>query len=548
MSTTSVPTTNNVTKERLSLPDIQSCRFVLPNKGNETNSKQSNVPYSFSDEQLNGMKRLVANDANVYAYATAKNQLLQHLFVVNLLHDYGLLTYAKSVIKYVKNDVEGSNDSSCSNGGDGFFTACNEIDIYNTVKKMLKNKASKVVELQSKRLMFSMKENTEKQTITDDNQHQNRWLWSMNAYIPYKRSTYHFSEYVKNNPLLPLKQLYPGVKESPINKGTYSIIHQFFNNTDIVLYNYSHLIIADDPKHVPLLHTCSRVRIRLEANCLTSFFIIFNSTLVHCGSESIVGNANEYYANPNPRMFSYVTRDGSALNKAKNVTNTIDKHSFSFCDVDNCKVCQNIIQKGKFKNNELVLNAYDEYACRLCMKKADEKSSRKSSSHHSRYLVFGDLEKMGWAVYRGIQFSPSNRKECMFIQSNLRDIISYKHTQKWKSIQPGRKYIKVVSLEKNIASRKPDYSSVGDLISMHDKLELRLRNEIKGFENCKLYDSTVIINDGPCPLQFPHRDIGSDEIVTEEEAIHQEQTKNSSNKRQRSSARVPKKVDRFSFV
>ena len=196
----------------------------------------------------------------------------------------------------------------------------------------------------------------------------------------------------------------------------------------------------------------------------------------------------------------------------------------------------------------MILNAFDEYACQLCRKQDNKRSSKTSSSHHSRYLVFGDLEKMGWAVYRGIQFNPSNQRECMFVQSNLRDILSFKHTARWKSIEQGRKYIKVVSLEKNMASRKPDHSSMGDLISMHDKLELRVRKEIKGFNDCKLYDSTVIINDGPCPIQFPHRDIGRDEIVTEEETLHREEAKSSNKKRKRSSARIPKNVDRFTFV
>ena len=83
---------------------------------------------------------------------------------------------------------------------------------------------------------------------------------------------------------------------------------------------------------------------------------------------------------------------------------------------------------------------------------------------------------------------------------------------------------------------------------MHDKLELRVRNEIKGFEQSKLYDSTVIINDGPCPIQFPHRDVGSNEIVTEEEALHQKEVRSTGTKRKRSSARIPKNVDRFTFM
>ena len=535
--------TNN--KERLSDAEILSCKFVLPGRGNASIVKQ-NRNITFTEEQINGIKRLVVNNANVFAYSSSKNPLLQHLFLCNILHDYGLLTFSKSVIKYVKNDEESENSSDSSTKPEGFFTVCKEMDIYEAVRKMFKNKANNVLNVQSKNLIFSVDE-SDIGLSTSTMQPQNRWWWSMNAYVPYKRSTYHFSEYVKHNSLLPLKQLYPGVSSSPPNEGTYSIIHQFFNNTDLVVYNYSHLVVANDANPTPLLHTCSRIRIRLEANCSTSFFIMFNSSLVHCGSESTIGNPNEYIANPNPRMFSYVTRDGSALNKTKNVSNTVDKNSFSFCNVDSCKVCQKIMSKGKFKNNELVLNAFDEYACQLCRKQDKKRSSKTSSSHHSRYLVFGDLEKMGWAVYRGVQFNPSNQRECMFVQSNLRDIISFKHTARWKSIEQGRKYFKVVSLEKNIGSRTPDLSSFGDLISMHDKLELRVRNEIKGFEQSKLYDSTVIINDGPCPIQFPHRDIGSNEIVTEEEALHQKEVRSTGTKRKRSSARIPKNVDRFTF-
>ena len=170
-------------------------------------------------------------------------------------------------------------------------------------------------------------------------------------------------------------------------------------------------------------------------------------------------------------------------------------------------------------------------------------------------FLFGDLERLGWAVYKGVWLTASQDCDTLFVQNDLKSIIAKSKTtsahSSWKSIEPGRKAYSIVSDSNVISGRNKNDIMIADIIRMHDRIEHRLR-EIAGFKACKLYNSSVIINDGHCFVQHAHRDIGGSEIPTR--SVKAKNTKKIDiipdvhvKKRKQSSSRLKNKPDRLVF-
>lgn len=533
------PSPPNKETYELSHEQIESARYILPLVGDRAHD---NNKYPLKPYQLYGWKRYICNTSNTYGYYSCNNPLTQQLFLCNLIFDYDLTTYQGTVIRYCP-------DLKC-------YTACSPMYIYILLKDSFHNKKKSI--LPCKHLLFNLDIPLIHRTVDFNN----RWWWSLNPSVPYIRSTVHISDQRCKESVLNANHFYPNLGPAENNR-TFSVIHQFFNNTELVLYSFSHRLTPSLTEEQPIIHGATRIRLRLEANCIQSFFVVFNSSLIHCGSETKYSNPTEYSGSKNPRLFGYISKEGSLLDKTSNETNTVDYSSFQFCNEMNCTTCQTAKKKSVFHGGEFVINAFDEYVCVEAKKGKDSKKNNnesvatkrkraKSKVHGGRYFVFGDLEKYGWAVYRGIRFIAGHERDTLFIQNNLRSIIARSNssgTYSWSTIEPGRKSYSIVSSDHVVSGRSGGDHLTGDIVNMHDRLEKRLR-EIKGFEKCKLYDSSVIINDGACPVQAPHRDIGSSEIVTQNLSVksnEESNTKKAECNRVRSSTRKKSKPDRLVF-
>lgn len=529
---------NSLEAYELSPEDIKSARFVIPLVGDKAHDT---VKYPFQPYQLYGWQKYICSTTNMYGYYSCNNPLTQQLFLCNLIHSYDLISYKLTVIRYCP-------EWKC-------YTACTPMFIYQLIKDSFHNKKKSF--LVSKRLSFNLTIPEIHRTVD----FYDRWWWSLNPSIPYVRSTAHLSDVACKESILNEEHYYPNLPP-PENKRTFSVIHQFFNNTDLVIYNFSHRLTPSATGELPTIHSGTRIRLRLESNCIHSFFVVFNSSLIHCGSETKYANPTEYSGSKNPRFFGFISKDGSLLDKTSNETNTVDYTSFKFCNEDNCAICQKAMKKSVYHGGEFVINAFDEFVCIETSKKKDttntndkakkRKRTKAKVQHGGKYLVFGDLEKYGWAVYRGIRFTASHERDTLFIQNNLRSIIARSNssgTYSWNSIEPGRKMYSIVSSDHVVSGGSRCDHMVDDIVNMHDRLENRLR-EIKGFEKCKLYGSAVIINDGVCSIQAPHRDISSSEIVSQAKSVRSEEhdkTAETKCNRVRSSTRRKSKPNRLVF-
>ena len=520
----------------LGLEGIKRARYVLPLVGDKAHDLKQ---HPLEPWQLSGWSKTICTTSNVYGYYTSSNPLVQQLYLCNLIHSHDLLSYEGMVIRY---------EPLCEG-----YISLSPIEIYDLMKESFHNKKKNA--LLSKHLCFNLNH----PKIHNAVDYYNRSWWSLNPSIPYLRSTFHMTDPKVVDHLFNEKRFYQNLK--PVrNQGTYSIIHQFFNNTDLILFNFSHRLLKSEDGKLPVIHQATRIRLRLEANCIHSFFVLFNSSLVHSGAETMYSNPTEYSGSNNPRLFAYVSRDGGQHNKTVNDNGTVDYGSFLFCGGLDCAICQKAMKKGKIGTNDFVINAFDECVRIETAKQKDiskdqgkKKRRAKSTSHGSRYLLFGDLERLGWAVYKGVRLTASQDRDTLFVQNDLKSIIAKSKstsTHSWKSIEPGRKSYSIVSDSNVISGRNKNDVMIADIIRMHDRLEHRVR-EIAGFKSCKLYDSSVIINDGHCFVQHAHRDIGGSEIPTstktnntkKNEIVPEVQVK----KRKRSSSRLKTKPDRLVF-
>ena len=541
------PTNNGITKSSscaetsylspmpLDHEEIMSAMFVLPRLGKK---KHDTSRYPFSHTQLNGMHTYVCSLEKTYSFHTCRNPLLQQLFVCDIIHQYNLIDYKRMVIKFNEEDFQ--------------YYPCDPVDIYKYIREVFKNKKKKA--LSSPHLVYCDTPSVQ----PHESNIQNRSWWSLNCDVPYLRSTYHCNDHRFMQYLCSDYNMYRSLP-APENTSTYSLIHQFFNNTDLVVYNCSHRVLPTSNNARPLIHQCSKVRIRLEANCSTTFFIIFNSSLFCSHAESMYCSSTQYNTPTNPRFFSYVSRHG-LLGSYKPNTNTFDnKHtSFDFCDRNSCSICKQLYKfAGLDSDVEFVLNAYDEHNRMVNSKKDAATKTPQAKSHASRYLVFGDLENLGWAVYRGVQLNANQNLDTLFVQNNLRNIIDRKdYVVGWQTIDDSRKSYNIVSSEVGLKKTHNHDILVADIISMNNRIEKRVK-EIRGFENSNIYDSCVIINDGRCgPIQEAQRDIGTTECCVQKKGIQSAEmkapgvpSKQSSPKRKRgSSSKVSSEQDQSRFI
>ena len=89
----------------------------------------------------------------------------------------------------------------------------------------------------------------------------------------------------------------------------FSVIHQLYETVDLIVYTKSHRVSYEDEKNPPIIHRCSRVNIRLPLNeDGITFFLIFNSRLVHRGAAGKRENITSPNTQKNFRTFMYVAK------------------------------------------------------------------------------------------------------------------------------------------------------------------------------------------------------------------------------------------------
>ena len=294
----------------------------------------------------------------------------------------------------------------------------------------------------------------------------------------------------------------------------YSVIHPLFEEYELIIYNASHRLAypANDSERT-CVHACSRVKLVIPAPSKStdwkSFFVIFNSKLVHGGSrahrETPLSNRHRY----NYRLFNYVfqsyqgtrsklsrevNEDDSNADNSMNVYTrheTIDHITFEICDKYVCPTCQ------KYKDREITINVEKEYVVR-------KRRNTKGNSLRPESYVCGDLDENGWEVHVGVSYI-TNTSRYKFLNMHLHNLL-HGPKNEWKQLvnNKGRSYLKLTDLVsvqniQFVKSRKY-FTDV-----FHEELRSIIRN-IRGFFKHETNGNSLLANIGVCQEQTPHRD------------------------------------------
>lgn len=510
---------NSLTPER-----IEKCLYILPRKGKKALPSE----FKFNYQQLYGMTNDILSFVNVQGYYHCHNATLQHNYICNLIHAYGLIAKKDLVLKFDE--------------GKTAFVSVPPLDIFNYIKDQFQRKKNSCLTYLG--IEQFPTDDKDKDTLSRD-------LWSTNSSIPFHQSTVEdMNEFMNRKSCLSMNKMYPYLSidynnifskkrkkqddlsrsdsttnlNLPImqsNNKTFSLIYPIFTTTDFHFYNYSHFLFdgtyttykGDDEGSntedtVPTIHHSSKVRLRLEANAKCSFFVVFNSSIIHSGSASSFSSPTDFSTTNNPRFFTYVSRDGNDGSDAKNNVNKIDKVSFNFCNKDKCKICKECL--NIYKTEEIVVNAYEEMQKRN--NEINKPAMKNPKQYHGRNYICGDLHKLGWAVYKGVPLC--TKPQLTLLKNSVLELVERSSTgSTWMQIDKGRKICNIDRLNTGHLSAQVSIA-LNDLKVFRNFAYEQLRR-IDKFANSSFYGSSIIIHHGPCKEQEPHRDIFKDEVLVD---------------------------------
>ena len=323
--------------------------------------------------------------------------------------------------------------------------------------------------------------------------------------------------------------------KNELSHSLYSIIHPLYEEYEFVLFNGSHQLaypLHHESKKVTTVHSNTKIRIRIpppEDVDLQTFFIIFDSRLVHGGThahrESLCSSTHRI----NFRMFAYAMKSyndtkallqcnnehsddelkhGEEIGKGKDFVidhtrkGEVDYTSFEICGRNQCNLCKKF-PKAVSSPHETVIDIKNEY---FYQKRSPMKYIDIYGLVRPESFVCGDLNVHGWEVHTGIPYAQDIDKY-KFLRLHLEFLYNRNSTNVWKNIQasPGRQYMKLDQLrmphtnKQVIASQQ--YLNDVCFSSLH-----QLVVNIHSFKNNKLQGNSVLANRGKCANQNLHRD------------------------------------------
>ena len=297
----------------------------------------------------------------------------------------------------------------------------------------------------------------------------------------------------------------------------FSVIHPLFEEYELIIYNGSHRLAYPKSDNE---HTCvhERTRIKLvipkpsDKNRMKTFFVIFDSRLVHAGSKARRESPLSDYYLTNFRLFHVAMQSyqGTKSKLSAEVNeedkegdyvdtytrhDTIDHTTFEICNPYKCPLC------NPFKEEEVIIDVQEEYAKLQELK-------RTTRSHRPKSYVCGDLDEHGWEVHVGVNYytkTSSDSPKYKFFEFMVRALFDGPKTS-WRNIvnNSGRSYHKLTDLV-NTNDKQFLKSRQYILDVFYKDLEDIVRN-IRGFHNYQSSGQLLLANRGVCDEQKPHRD------------------------------------------
>lgn len=301
----------------------------------------------------------------------------------------------------------------------------------------------------------------------------------------------------------------------------YSCIHPCFEDYQLRVYNGSHRI-EYDKNEIPTIHATSLLNIKIPSptNChCKTFFVIFNSRIVHGGSRTIRPALLSSHFQLNFRLFNFVMQSYNGTRKKIGLgsenesdftnlngkTDYIDRSSFNICNSDDCEHCIDLLKKkgSKTHSKEMTVDVKEEYELKRVHWKDKVMKDSKGINRPKSY-VCGDLDEHGWEVHEGINYM-KDAKKYKFLRFHLEQL-QIKGGSQWNTIKQsaGRQFIKLT--EHVNAERRQTWLSRRFLTDVCFPDLSSIITKIHGFEGHDMQGHLLMANRRVSQDQEPHRD------------------------------------------
>ena len=322
----------------------------------------------------------------------------------------------------------------------------------------------------------------------------------------------------------------------------FSMIHNFVESFCFNVWSGSHKF------HGNLIHKCSMVQLHVPAD--KRFFILFHGNLIHSGAPAKLENEmKSFNYAQDVRFFSYIHRTGQGdanpddfahadrdkdggdspystassvwtkptkevrRSKRQRNTTTFTNHSndaavgisITKCNEfssltsteatssQGCSTCDEMYRK--------IGNVYPVSSRNVCLDigKCYEHMQKKNTNKKNNkapLLVAGDLEKLGWAVYTGMEYDGLYAN----MYREVHDLIHLCPDNRWRNINSNRLVYNLdAHLEKETHSTTTIKSYYNDILT-------NCLRKVPLFEKCSMHERFILRNSGRVPEQNAHRD------------------------------------------
>jgi len=281
----------------------------------------------------------------------------------------------------------------------------------------------------------------------------------------------------------------------------YSMIHSFIEPFTFNVYHGSH------KGHEQTVHRSSMLQLKID----DQMFVLFHGNLIHGGAQSKKEGRWSFNFSQDVRFFAYIdkqfkVRSGSTVYKQHSddagclpsFTKCLDfeNNTRDTCDCPFCKkMYHEVVRKYPVSGKNIVVDLGEMYKIKC------ETTASACSKSDEPVLIVGDLDKFGWAVYRGLSKATTKQYTSYSLFEEVNRLIHYNAKNTWRNIEKGR-LVYEVKEHKNIHL----LDKVKDVRSYFEDILEHSVKKIRGFEQSIMPNYSIIRNDGFVPEQTVHRD------------------------------------------
>jgi hypothetical protein len=317
-----------------------------------------------------------------------------------------------------------------------------------------------------------------------------------------KGTDFNTADYVSKSSYMAFEKIYPKVKLAKKTRkwNMFSMFHSLYQSFSIYVYNYSHRL--EDKEKV---HRCTKVKLTFPeyANCV----LIIHGRLVHSGAESKEDGPLSFNWSHDVRMFSYLSSFEKHEKKREIYTNfsennKVVRDTFRLCG-RNCGHCKSI-------DNTMCVN-HDHYkeidvGNYIKSHSKNNRAGAVMSSHVQRAptKLLGNMKKLGWEVYTGVQFSLDKYQN---LNAQLRGCVRGEGSTEWQGIGGTSRCAFKVDYLLSDPSKKKIIDNVPLITTAYNDIHNMVLKKIPCLGKCVVMEGrSLLANMDQVDEQTPHRD------------------------------------------